>query len=83
MKMKKINVVIALSNLGETTVDQADDYAKGVLAAIEKEFDDASVNVEVTERGFSSVSVTGVDYDTEDDKQRVSEIQNEVWGKWC
>lgn len=81
--MKIINVVIDYSNLGETTIEQASEYAKQVSAAIETEFSDASVNVEITEKDFSSVSVTGVDYDTENEKARINEITNEVWDKWC
>lgn len=81
--MKKINVVIDFANLGETTIEQANDYAKHVAAAIETEFSDADINVLVSERDSSSVSVTGIDCDTTEDKNRIQEITNEVWGKWC
>ncbi|WP_437887732.1 hypothetical protein [Phytobacter sp. V91] len=81
--MKRIEVTIDICNLGETSIEDANNYAKHVAAAIDKEFSTADVSVKISESESSSIFVTGGDVDSTEDQTRVGEIINEVWEKWC
>lgn len=76
--MTKINVIIEIGNLGETSIEEAKAYSNEVKSQLQTEYPESEINVSVSNKEFASIKVSGFEDDNAVN-DNVNDILNSVW----